>query len=1495
MASYLDNFWKRWVLKVTGTILAAALLTIFTPLAARAQCVTNLNDYGTGSLRYCISTVSSGTITFSPSLNGGTITLSSPLGILDSITIAGPGANLLTISGGHAVEVFTIAPNITVTISGLTIAHGFNSGDGGGISNNGGTLTINSCTLSENQASAGGGGIYSLAGTATVNNSTFSGNTAVDGGGILSNNAGTLVVNSSTFSGNTASTQGGGISQNGTTTVNNSTFSGNTAVDGGGIYNAGGTVTLNNSILASNTTTSQPGIECQNCGTPSNNNLIVIGGAQLAPLGWYGGPTQTMLPLPGSPAIGNGMASTTDDPNMDQRGFKRPTTGAVDLGAVQTNYLIVTTTTDVLDNSPGCDASGGSPCSLRDALTLASSGSTDIAFAAGLAGTIALSSTLPSITGNLDLFGPGADIITVSGAGSSVVGSIFNVTSSNAAISGITIANGNSSGYGGGLYNAGGLTVNNSAFSGNTAGFGGGLYNYNATLAISNSTLSVNSAGDVGGGIASNGGTLTVTNSTFSANTASNVGGGILLNGGTLAVNNSTFSGNSATNGGGGIFTNGGTLTVNNSILTGDGGGECSGGGTGCPSNGINGTTGNVVEGTPSQPILAPLGWYGGSTQSMLPLPGSAAICVGSVSLIPGLTDQRGFARTNLSSGCIDAGAVQTNYLIVTTTTDVSDVTPACDASGTTPCSLRDALTLANTAGSADIAFASTVTGTINLSTGMNTPLPTVTGNLDLFGPGANILTISGGNSSTVGSVFPSTSFNAAISGITLANGNGGIPGAGGGIYNGRTMTVTNSTISGNSGPEGGGILSTGTLLVSNSTISGNSGPDGGGILNYYGTLIVSNSTFSGNIANSSGGAIYNNTGTTMIATNSTFSGNTATTHGGGIFKAGGTVTLNNSIVAGNTNGGVLGSDDCDSCGTQSSYNLIGGTPQLAALGSYGGPTQTMLPLPGSPAICAGSAALDPAGLLYDQRGFPRLNTTYTGYGATTPCLDLGAVQTNYSSIQFAQPGYSGVSNQDISSPADPVVSVTENGQNIGGVPVTLSFSGAAPNSVNGAGPVTTVAGTGATFTGLSVSPGGNYTLEASLAITSSVTISNTAGLTIDTPATVTSVTTTSPSGTYTTTAVIGITVTFSKAVTVTGTPQLALNSGATVNYSSGTGTETLLFTYTVASPQSSGALDTSSTTALTLNGGSINDSSSVAANLTLPTPGGTNSLSASKTIVINTTQYTLTILVSPSGGGTVQANPAYTPNVTPPLSNGVYLPGTHVTLTATAKSPYIFSGWTGTTNSNSNPLMITMNSAVTEQANFVLPTTTIGSVSQSPAVYGEPVELIAQVSNGTSTPPNGGTVTFKNGSTIVGSGPVSHGVAVYSMNGLQVPAGGNPTIAYYSGDSTDAPSQSVSYEFLVVAAATTTTVTYSPIPAVHNKNLTLTATVKPQYSGTPTGTVTFTENGGTPVTVTLVNGTATYSFYPSQAGTFTINAVYNAPIDGNFNLSSGSVKLSIE
>ena len=115
----------RWL----GLMLAAGVVMMCAPRAARAQCVTNTNDSGAGSLRACIAAATSGsTITFSSSLAGQTITLTSGhLVIGTNLTIQGLGANQLTISGGNAARVFDIATGsnaVSVTIENLTIANG---------------------------------------------------------------------------------------------------------------------------------------------------------------------------------------------------------------------------------------------------------------------------------------------------------------------------------------------------------------------------------------------------------------------------------------------------------------------------------------------------------------------------------------------------------------------------------------------------------------------------------------------------------------------------------------------------------------------------------------------------------------------------------------------------------------------------------------------------------------------------------------------------------------------------------------------------------------------------------------------------------------------------------------------------------------------------------------------------------------------------------------------------------------------------------------------------------------------------------------------------------------------------------------------------------------------------------------------------------------------------------------------------------------------------
>ncbi|MEF1227580.1 Ig-like domain-containing protein, partial [Vibrio fortis] len=151
-------------------------------------------------------------------------------------------------------------------------------------------------------------------------------------------------------------------------------------------------------------------------------------------------------------------------------------------------------------------------------------------------------------------------------------------------------------------------------------------------------------------------------------------------------------------------------------------------------------------------------------------------------------------------------------------------------------------------------------------------------------------------------------------------------------------------------------------------------------------------------------------------------------------------------------------------------------------------------------------------------------------------------------------------------------------------------------------------------------------TLQDSAGNSADTTLNSVGSLTsvlVDTTVpTVSNVSSTKADGSYKEGDVVAITVTFSEAVTVTGTPQLTLETGdsnRTVNYTSGSGTDTLIFNYTVQAGDTSADLDYASITALTLNGGSIQDSAGNDATLTLVAPGSTGSLAANKALVIDT------------------------------------------------------------------------------------------------------------------------------------------------------------------------------------------------------------------------------------------------------------------------------------
>jgi predicted outer membrane repeat protein len=269
----------------------AAILPAQTASAATwtvTDCSGSPSD--TASLPYAVANAGSGdTITITASCpSASPIVLQSALTIGVSLTISGPGASSLVVSGGNFFSGFIIDSGVTASISGLTVEDGKGTGAGGiyngsgtltligstvtanlatasaglgaGIYNNGGTVTLTSSTVSSNSSSAGyGGGIYNLQGSLALTNSTVSGNsTDHAGGGIYSNN-GPVTLTNSTVSGNTVSMSGGGIYNAGTgaLTISASTVSGNTAAgNGGGIYSAPSatvTSTISNSTVAGNT------------------------------------------------------------------------------------------------------------------------------------------------------------------------------------------------------------------------------------------------------------------------------------------------------------------------------------------------------------------------------------------------------------------------------------------------------------------------------------------------------------------------------------------------------------------------------------------------------------------------------------------------------------------------------------------------------------------------------------------------------------------------------------------------------------------------------------------------------------------------------------------------------------------------------------------------------------------------------------------------------------------------------------------------------------------------------------------------------------------------------------------------------------------------------------------------------------------------------------------------------------------------------------------
>ena len=339
-------------------------------------------------------------------------------------------------------------------------------------------------------------------------------------------------------------------------------------------------------------------------------------------------------------------------------------------------------------------------------------------------------------------------------------------------------------------------------------------------------------------------------------------------------------------------------------------------------------------------------------------------------------------------------------------------------------------------------------TGDLNLTTPtIGTPVITI------IGAGASN-TIIDANQLLDRAFYIHSGRTASISGVTIRNGY--CLQDGGGIINLGTLTITNSTISGNvAGSNGGGINKyVGSLIVTNSTISGNvAGAGGGGISNVNGGTTVTNSTISGNQTAGNGGGISNYS--TLTVTNSTISMNNANTDGGGIYNhgtsnvynstitgndadhdrdptggsgggvynyPGTTVNLRNTLVAGNDVANAPIPDDCKGtinsygwnlfwdvtgCTVNGNWGYLNALSTIGPLQNNGGPTWTHALLPGSNAIDGGDQVLGCIGanglpLATDQRGAARVEGIFMlcdigafEYGAKLPWAYLPLIIRN--------------------------------------------------------------------------------------------------------------------------------------------------------------------------------------------------------------------------------------------------------------------------------------------------------------------------------------------------------------------------------------------------------------------------------------------------------------------------------------------------------------------
>ncbi|HNT78296.1 MAG TPA: choice-of-anchor D domain-containing protein, partial [Anaerolineae bacterium] len=548
--------------------------------------VTNTNSSGAGSLPQAIGAANSNpghdTITFIPGLSG-VITPTDSLTITDDVTIIGPGAEQLAVSGNNAYRVFYIGSGVAVTMTELTVRDGratdghiANYAEGGGIWS-AGALHLDGVWLVNNTANPGfgrGGGLYVHDGSVTISGTQMFNNEASwEGGGAYLNGSGSVTVNGGRVFRNGSQSGGGIFAYGNVVLAETQIFSNVVTYDGGGLYLLDGVALVGTQVFS-------------NVATRWGGGVYVETGPYI--FARFDG---TQIVSNTASEYGGGVYIANEDTtlHMTDGEINYNVAGIHGGGMYISAGTAILTGTQVISNTALADSAGGGGGAYVDQpsatlnVTDGEINENTALYGGGvyisqgsvtLRQTRVLRNTVPNFDGGGIYVEQTAATLDMSGGAigfnsSGYEGGGVYINEGSATLIGTLVVS-NTTDRGGGLYvRRGSVTLDETQVLSNstTGGSGGGVFieESSATLTTRGGKINDNTSGYDGGGVCVYYGRVTLGGTQISRNTANDEGGGLYIAAGDVTLNGTQIAQNTAFHGSA-IYQNAGVITTTTAL-----------------------------------------------------------------------------------------------------------------------------------------------------------------------------------------------------------------------------------------------------------------------------------------------------------------------------------------------------------------------------------------------------------------------------------------------------------------------------------------------------------------------------------------------------------------------------------------------------------------------------------------------------------------------------------------------------------------------------------------------------------------------------------------------------------------------------------------------------------------------------------------------------------------------------------------------------------------